>query len=162
MKKIISLISLVLIVGCLTGCTSNSETVDILFNKLQKQKIVDKNLELVDKVHYIDAGYIPSGETYYIYKNKDDKLISISYDTTTIFENGEYDYLVTIYYGVNINDDVVIYDNKEDAQNRAKVYSYEDGTYTSDNKYNLSNEKKYEVYKKKSLFGTKYKFELQK
>lgn len=161
MRKII--LSLLIIFGIifLTGCDSNRETVDILLNNLQNQKIVDSNLELVDKVHYIDAGPIPSGETYYIYKNKDNKLISISYDTTTIFETGEYDHLVTIYDDVNINKDVVIYDNKEDAQNRARIYTYIDGTYTSENKYKLSNIKKYEVYKKKILFFTKYKFQLQ-
>ena len=161
-KKIIFSLSIIFGLICLTGCESNSETVDILLNNLQKQKIVDKNLDLIDKVHYTNGGYIPSSATYYIYKNKDNQLIAISYDTKTIFEYGDYEYLVTIYYDVDVNTDVVIYDNREEAEQRAVVYSYMDGTYTSKNKYNLSNIKKYNVYKKKILLFTKYKFELQK
>lgn len=158
-KKILLCLLVIIEIICLTGCDSSNETVNILFDSLKKQKIVDNDLKLVDSFTDINAGIIPSRNTYYIYENTEGELLAINYDTNIFSEEK---YSITIYYDVEINSDIVIYENEEEILNKERFFLYEDETYTIENKYNLMEEKQYVVHKKRFLFFTKYKFELIK
>lgn len=158
-KKILLFLLIIIGIICLTGCDSKNETVNILFDSLKKQKIVDNDLNLVDSVIDINAGIIPSRNTYYIYKNTEGDLLAINYDTD-IFSKEKYS--IKIYYDVSINKDIVIYDNQEEILNEERFFIYGNETYTIENKYNLMEEKQYIVHEKSFLFYTKYKFELIK
>ena len=82
MKKKI-LLSLLIILGviCSTGCDSRSKSVDNLLTALQKEAILDKQLELIDKVSDVSTSLFLSKNTYYIYKDQNSKLLAINYDT---------------------------------------------------------------------------------
>lgn len=157
MKKKIFLCLLV-ICGflCLTGCDTNSETTDSLLSALQKEKIVDTDLTLVDKVSKIGTTLFYSQTTYYIYENSNDELIAINYDTDISSQN-EYDYSVAVYYDVSINNDI---EYLGDDTTPESYYSYQDGKKSEYNKYNLENKTDYLVYESKPLFSkTKYTIE---
>ena len=88
--------------------------------------------------------------------DKDLKLIAINYNTTT-FERVDYDYSVTIYDNVDIDENIQYI---EDVSTLGNFFSYKGGTYTEENKYIFSNEKKYNVDEKEFLFSKNYTFEL--
>lgn len=155
MKKVI--LSLMLLLGfiCLTGCDSNGNAVDGMLNTLKKDGIVDKNLVLVDKVTKTSTTLFLTKTTYYIYENQDSKLIAINYNTDISSKN-DYDYSVTIYNDISINDVEYI----DDSTNPEAYYTYQDGRKSESNKYELSNKKTYNVYENKTLFSkTNYKLE---
>ena len=158
MKKLIGLMCLVLTVICLTGCNANSEVVDKLLSSMKKQKIVEKDIELIDEVDSVFTGYLYSKTKYYIYETKDGKLLAITYIKDIHAEN-DYDYLVTIYKDVELNNDVEYLDDKSKYE---QTYSYIDGSVTDKNKYILNEKDKYAVKEKDSLLSTKYIFELRK
>lgn len=138
MKDKLILVLLAVIVSiCLVGCDTNSTSIDNLLNALQKEEIVDKNLELLDTI--IETEYlVPSRTTYYIYKESNSNIIAINYNTN-IYAKNDYDYSITIYYNVVYNEDLSTYDWNE---------------------YNLDNRKEYIVYETKPLFSkTKYSIE---
>lgn len=155
MKKILLSLLVVVSMFCLTACDSSSESVDNLLTALQEEKIVDTDLTLVDKVSKIGTTLFYSQTTYYIYENNNNELIAINYDTDISSKN-EYDYSVTIYYDVSINN--VEYLN--DDTTLESYYSYQDGKKSEYNKYNLEDKIEYLVYESKPLFSkTKYKIE---
>ena len=157
MKKTIFLCLLV-ICGflCLTGCDTSKETTDSLLTALQKEKIVDTDLTLIDKVSKIGTTLFYSQTTYYIYEDSNDKLIAINYDTDISSQN-EYDYSVAVYYDVSINNDI---EYLGDDTTPESYYSYQDGKKSEYNKYNLENKTDYLVYESKPLFSkTKYTIE---
>ena len=155
MKKILLSLLVVVSMFCLTACDSSSESVDNLLTALQEEKIVDTDLTLVDKVSKIGTTLFYSQTTYYIYENNNNELITINYDTDISSKN-EYDYSVTIYYDVSINN--VEYLN--DDTTLESYYSYQDGKKSEYNKYNLEDKIEYLVYESKPLFSkTKYKIE---
>lgn len=155
MKKILLSLFVVVSMFCLTACDSSSENVDNLLTAFQKEKIVNTDLTLVDKVSKIGTTLFYSQTTYYIYENNNNELIAINYDTNTSSKN-EYDYSVAIYYDVSINN--VEYLN--DDTTLESYYSYQDGKKSEYNKYNLEDKIEYLVYESKSLFSkTKYKIE---
>lgn len=155
-KKII--LSLLVICGFLflTGCDTNKETTDSLLTALQKEKIVDTDLTLIDKVSKIGTTLFYSQTTYYIYENSNDKLIAINYDTDISSQN-EYDYSVAVYYNVSVNSDIEYLDNDTTPEN---YYSYQNGKKSEYNKYVLESKTDYLVYESKPLFSkTKYTIE---
>lgn len=155
MKKILLSLLVVVSMFCLTACDSSSESVDNLLTALQEEKIVDTDLTSVDKVSKIGTTLFYSQTTYYIYENNNNELIAINYDTDISSKN-EYDYSVTIYYDVSINN--VEYLN--DDTTLESYYSYQDGKKSEYNKYNLEDKMEYLVYESKPLFSkTKYKIE---
>lgn len=155
MKKILLSLFVVVSMFCLTACDSSSENVDNLLTAFQKEKIVNTDLTLVDKVSKIGTTLFYSQTTYYIYENNNNELIAINYDTN-ISSKKEYDYSVAIYYDVSINN--VEYLN--DDTTLESYYSYQDGKKSEYNKYNLEDKIEYLVYESKSLFSkTKYKIE---
>ncbi|MBR3965116.1 MAG: hypothetical protein IKJ80_06890 [Clostridia bacterium] len=154
MKKKIFLCLLVICAFlCLTSCDTNEETSDVLLTALQEEKIVDADLILVDKVSKIGTTLFYSQTTYYIYKDCDNKLIAINYDTNISSQN-EYDYSVEVYYNVSVDNDV---EYLNDDTTPESYYSYQDGKKSEYNKYNLENKTDYLVYESKPLFSkTKY------
>lgn len=155
MKKILLSLFVVVSMFCLTACDSSGENVDNLLTAFQKEKIVNTDLTLVDKVSKIGTTLFYSQTTYYIYENSNNELIAINYDTNISSKN-EYDYSVAIYYDVSINN--VEYLN--DDTTLESYYSYQDGKKSEYNKYNLEDKIEYLVYESKSLFSkTKYKIE---
>jgi len=163
MKKTI-IFSLLIVFGlvCLTGCytDTNKEEVDILFKQLEKEKIVDKDLKLIETFYEQSNGYIPYSDVYYVYEDNHQKLTVIHYETNHSSKD-DYNYFIKIYYDVDVNNNVQLYDNVESLDYWV-FYSYGDGTYSTDKKYVLDNLKQYKVKKEKKLFFTKYKFELDK
>lgn len=156
MKKI--LLSLLVVVGmfCLTACDSNSENVDNLLTALQEEKIVDTDLTLVDKVSKIGTTLFYSQTTYYIYENNNNELIAINYDTDISSKN-DYDYSITIYSNVTINNDIEYLDDDASPES---YYVYADGKKSESSKYDFGNSTRYLVYESKPLFSkTKYRIE---
>jgi len=159
MKKIMGLISLVLTFGCLTGCNNtNTEITEKLLKSMKKEKIVEKNIELIDEVNDMFVGYIYNKTKYYIYKEENGDLIAISF-TNNIHEDLNCKYIVTLYNDVVLNND---FKYLEDTGTYEQFYTYKDGSSTDKNKYLLKDKNTYYVYEQESLFGTKYKFKLQK
>lgn len=156
MKKILLSLLIVVSMFCLTACDSSSENVDNLLTALQKEKIVDKNLKLIDKEVDIDAGIHISRTTYYIYENQNSELIAINYDTN-IYSKNDYDYSITIYSNVTVNNDIEYLDDDASPES---YYVYSDGKKSESSKYDFGNSTRYLVYESKPLFSkTKYKIE---
>lgn len=159
MKKILLCLLTFLGIIFLSGCNNvNVEKVEELLNSMKKQKIVEKDIELVDEVSSVYTGYLYSKTKYYIYETNDNKLLAISYENN-IHAKNDYDYIITIYNNLGINDDVEYLD---DTSGSEQFYTYKDGTSTDKNKYIFKEEIKYVVYEKESLFSTKYNFILKK
>ena len=145
-----------LIIFCLTGCDTNKETKDSLLDTLQREKIVDANLTLVDTETNVGTLLFITRTTYYIYKDSNNELIAINYDADNSSKNA-YDYSMTIYSNVTVNNDV---EYLEDGSVPESYYVYSDGKKTEVNKYDFSDSTRYLVYESKSLFSkTKYQFE---
>lgn len=156
MKKILLSLLVVFSVFCLTACDSSNESIDNLLTVLQKEKIVDKNLKLIDKVVDINAGIHISRTTYYIYENENSKLIAINYNTD-LYSKNDYDYSITIYSNVTINNDIEYLDDDVSLES---YYVYADGKKSESSKYYFGNSAKYLVYESKPLFSkTKYRIE---
>ncbi len=155
MKKILLILFVVFSIFYLPACDSSSQSIDNLLTAFQEEKIIDTDLTLIDKVSKIETTLFYSQTTYYIYKNNNNDLIAINYNTDISSKN-EYDYKVTIYYNVSTND-IEYLDNNTTLES---YYSYQDGKKSEYNKYNLENKIDYLVYESKSLFSkTKYKIE---
>lgn len=155
-KKMFLSLLVVFSIFCLTACDSSKNSVDNLLIALQKEKIVDTDLTLVDKVSKIGAGLFISKTTYYIYENNNGNLIAINYDTDIASKN-DYDYSITIYSNVTINNDIEYLD---DYGSLESYYAYADGKKSESSKYDFSNSTSYLVYKSKLLFfKTKYGIE---
>lgn len=156
MKKILLSLLVVFSIFCLTACDSSNQSVDNLLIALQKEKIVDTDLTLIDKVSKIGTTLFYSQTTYYIYENNNGNLIAINYDTDISSKN-DYDYLITIYSNVTINNDIEYLDDDTTLES---YYSYQDGKKSEYNKYNLEDKIDYLIYESKPLFSkTKYKIE---
>lgn len=142
----------ILSVFLLTGCNSNSKTVDELFKVLQKQNIIEKNLKLIDTDDRVFVGPVPGDRRKsYIYENKNSKLIAIHYETT---HNETIPYYVTIYRNVITKNVEFI-----DTNNTSLYYLYKDGKTSKEDKYNLdqAQQEKYNITYTKGIFGKKYK-----
>ncbi len=156
MKKILLSLLVVVSMFCLTACDSNSENVDNLLTALQEEKIVDTDLTLVDKVSKIGTTLFYSQTTYYIYENNNNELIAINYDTDISSKN-DYDYSITIYSNVTINNDIEYLDDDASPES---YYVYADGKKSESSKYDFGNSTRYLVYESKPLFSkTKYRIE---
>lgn len=156
MKKILLSLLVVFSVFCLTACDSSNESIDNLLTALQEENIVDKNLKLVDKEVDINAGIHISRTTYHIYENQNSELIAINYKTD-MYSKNDYDYSITIYSDVTINNDIEYLDDDASPES---YYIYSDGKKSEYSKYDFSNSTRYLVYESKSLFSkTKYKIE---
>lgn len=156
MKKILLSLLIVVSMFCLTACDSSSENVDNLLTALQKKKIVDIDLTLVDTESKIGTTLFYSQTTYYIYENNNNELIAINYDTD-IYSKNDYDYSITIYSNVTINNDIEYLDDDSSPES---YYVYADGKKSESSKYDFGNSTRYLVYESKSLFSkTKYRIE---
>ena len=142
MKKILLSLLVVVSMFCLTACDSNSENVDNLLTALQEEKIVDTDLTLVDKVSKIGTTLFYSQTTYYIYENNNNELIAINYDTDISSKN-DYDYSITIYSNVTINNDIEYLDDDASPES---YYVYADGKKSESSKYDFGNSTRYLVY----------------
>lgn len=96
-------------------------SIDNLLKAVQEEKTVDTNLILVGKVFKIGTTIFYSQITYYIYKNINNNLIVINYDTDISSKN-EYDYSVAIYYNVSVNNVKYL----DDDTTLESSYSYQD------------------------------------
>lgn len=143
----------VLLIVLLTGCNSNSKTVDELFKVLQKQKIIEKDLKLIDTVNKVYAGPVPSDSIKsYIYEDNNSNLIAIHYQTTY---NKSNPYYVIIYRNVTAKTVEFIEETTD------LFYRYKDGKISKENKYDLdeAQKEKYNITYTKGIFGKKYKVE---
>ena len=157
MRKIICFaLILVLSLTFLTGCDASPKDVNKLLKTMEKQKIVDKKVQLVDTVYCRSSGLFPSSTQYYIYKS-DSGLIAIHYERI-ISKNYKYTFMVTIYNNVTLNNGTVEY--VEDASTHSFYCIYQDGTISIQNKYVFNDENKteYKVYEGIGLFSKRYIF----
>lgn len=148
MKKMMFCLLIVFSLFCLPACDSSRDSVDGLLVFLQEEDIVDENLILTDKMNKINTGILPSSKSFYIYENENSELIAINYDTN-IYSKNDYDYLISIYFNVSVNEDIEYYDDLS----LESYYSYSNGTMSECCKYNLENKISYAVYKSNSVFS---------
>lgn len=154
MKKILVNMLIVTIIFCLSACGTSQENVNNLLSALQKEQIVDSNLTLIDTVTEVGTVLFITKTTYYIYETSDNELIAINYETEHSSSN-EYDYSVTTYYNVSLNDVEYI----DDYMGLENYCSYQNGKKSIYNKYNFDKKQTYVVYESKPLFfKTNYKF----
>lgn len=155
-KRLFVCLLIVFSIFCLTGCDSSSESIDNLLTALTKEKIVDKNLKLIDTEVDINAGIHISRTTYYIYENQNSELIAINYNTN-IYSKNDYDYSIIIYSNVTINNDIEYLDDDASPES---YYVYANGKKSEFSKYDFDNSTRYLVYESKPLFSkTKYRIE---
>ncbi len=150
---IFCLFSVFLLVGCESSKGDRSKIVDALKN----EKIISDSMEQIDVVSYKHWSLEwCETDNYYIYRDKDLKTIAIKYEQNTS-KDSKYDHLVTIYYGVIINNDVSLI-NSEAAtcDSGHSYYKYQNGEYTDDNRYEFSMKKEYYATEKSALFTGKY------
>lgn len=154
MKKLLLCILIVFCLLCLPAYDSGTDSVDSLLEFMQEEDIVDDNLILIDKMSKINAGIIPSSKSYYIYETESSDLIAINYDTN-VYSKNDYDFLITIYKSVTVNENIEYYDDLSSEN----YYSYLNGKVSEDCKFSLENKTEYAVCKSNSLFSkNKYKF----
>ena len=158
MKKMLCIFSLLLCVLCLCGCETNQDDREKIVDALKKEKIISDSMEQIDTQSY---SHWPlewcETDNYYIYKDKDSKMIAIQYENNSYSKDSEYDHLVTIYYDVTINNDV----NSISSENAIcdsdhSYYKYQNGKYTDNGKYELGTAKKYYATEESALFRGKY------
>lgn len=157
MKKVLCFFCLLICTLYLCGCESNQEDKTKIFTALKKEKIISDSMEQIDTQTYSVWMYEwCSKTTYYIYKDKDSKMIAINYDNKKYLKDNEYDHLVTIYYDVTINNDVVLINSEDVTCNENGYYSYQNGEYTDNDRYQFGTIKKYYANERSSLFKRKY------
>lgn len=154
-NKILLLILLIIPVLFSTGCEASEKERNNLLNALKRDKIVSRKLESVNYFVDVNAGIIPTRTTYYIYKDTDNSLTAISYESDYSSEH-DYDYLVTVYHKVTENKNYETITDDE-AYVEENYYIYEDGTKSIEEKYNLEDMKVYEVTEKTSFIFSKLK-----
>ena len=154
MKRLITCILIMIISISLFGCYSNGGEDKSVLKSLKDEKIVDKDLKLIDEVTEI---YTINGRqeyTYSIYENDDSELVAIFYENKSM-SNTDYDYVIRIYTDVTENDVEYI----EDTNSLDNYYKYKDGKKSETNKYDMFDAKEYYAYKKESKLKVIYKFE---
>lgn len=158
MKKVLCVFSLLICILCLCGCESNEKDKSKIFTALKNEKIISDSMEQIDTESY---NHWPlewcKTENYYIYKDKDSKMIAIKYENNRYSKDSEYDHLVTIYYDVTINNDVNTI-SSEDAicDSDHSYYKYQNGEYTDKSRYEFGTKKEYYATEKSALFKGKY------
>lgn len=158
MKKVLCIFSLLICILCLCGCESNEKDKSKIFTALKNEKIISDSMEQIDTESY---NHWPlewcKTENYYIYKDKDSKMIAIKYENNRYSKDSEYDHLVTIYYDVTINNDVNTI-SSEDAicDSDHSYYKYQNGEYTDNSRYEFGTKKEYYATEKSALFKGKY------
>ena len=83
----------------------------------------------------------------------------IIYQFIKIFQHlkdNEYDHLVTIYYDVTINNDVNLINSEDVTCDENGYYSYQNGEYTDNGRYQFGTKKEYYATEKSALFKGKY------
>ena len=157
MKKILYVFSLLICISCLCGCESNQDDRDKILTALKKEKIISDSAEQIDTQTYSVWGSEWCQKSkYYIYKDKDSKMIAIKYENKQYLKDNEYDHLVTIFYDVTINDNVNILNSEDVSCNENGNYYYQNAEYTDNARYEFGNSKMYYATKKSVLFKGKY------
>lgn len=154
MKRLVICILIMIMSISLFGCYSNGGEDKSVLKSLKDEKIVDKDLELIDEVTDV---YTVNGRqeyTYSIYENDDAELVAIFYENKSR-SNTDYDYVIRIYTDVTVDEVEYI----DDIRSLDQYYKYKDGKISENNKYDMSSMKEYYAYKKESMSGVSYKFE---
>ena len=146
MKRIISVLLVIsILLLSLTGCDAGSEASEDIFEALQKQKFIEKDLEYVDTVTKVTAGLFLTRTTYYIYQDQESNLIAINIDKN-IYKKYDYDYVATVYCDVTVDSNVHYV---EDTSSLELFYTYTaDHTKSRNNKYVMKEASRYNIYKK--------------
>ena len=138
----------------LFGCFSTGGEDKSILDSLMDEKLVDKDLKLIDEVTEIGTTLFRSEDTYCIYETGDSELIAIMYEDKSIYST-DYDYIVRIYTKVSTNKVEYI----DDTSSLESWCEYKDGKMSEENKYSMTNVKEYYAYKKESKSGVSYEFE---
>ena len=158
MRKIILSVLCLFSIFILAGCESNQEDKTKIFTALKSEKIISDSMEQIDIMSY---NHWPlercKKDNYYIYKDKDSKMIAIKYENNSYSKNSEFDHLVTIYFDVTTNNDAKTI-SSEDAicDSDHSYYKYQNGEYTDNSRYEFETKKEYHATEKSSLFKGKY------
>lgn len=118
-----------------------------MYDKLQDQNIIDKNMKFVDSVTEVETVLFILKNTFYIYQNDNDNYIAIKYTKTGHKKNEKCDYKIYIYHNVKVRNDIKLLDSG-DIGNMEKYSIYKNGKYTYENKY--YNESSNEIYSLKN------------
>lgn len=155
-KKVLCIFGLLICVLGLCGCESTQKSRTEIFTALKNKKIISNSMEQIDIQTYSSWGLEwCSSKSYYIYKDKDSKMVAISYEYIGHLKDNEYDHLVTVFYDVTINNHFNLI-NSEDVSCEDGYYSYQNGEHTDNRKYEFGTSKQYEVRVNKGLFKDKY------
>lgn len=157
MKKVVCVFSLLICILCLCGCESSQEDRGKIFNALKDKKIISDSMEQIDTETYrVWSLEWCSSSKYYIYKDKDSKMVAIKYEDEQHLKDNEYDHLVTIFYDVTINNDVNLINSEDVTCDEDGYYLYQNGEYTDNSRYEFGSSKEYEVRVKEGWFKDKY------
>lgn len=156
MKKVFFCLIIAICILLITACDSSKATVNDLFNLLKEEQIIDESSELVDKVVKTNAGIIPSITSYYVYKTENSELVAVNYDMN-IHSKNDYDYLISVYFTVSVNEDIEYVDDTSSLEN---FYSYSNGKSSIRSKYNFESKVNYSVYESNPLFSKKTKYKI--
>ena len=157
MRKLLCFFSLIICTLCLCGCESNQEDRTKIFTALKNEKIISDSMKQIDTQTYSVWSFEwCSKSKYYIYKDKDSKMIAIEYNNKQHLKDNEYDHLVTIYYDVTINNDVNLINSEDVTCDENGYYSYQNGEYTDNGRYQFGTKKEYYATEKSALFKGKY------
>ena len=150
-------ISLILIIFLVCGCESNQKDRELLFKALKDSKIISKSMEQIDlQHHYYYASEWCYKTNYYIYKDKNSKMIAVTYRKSNN-SNDDYDHLIEVYKDVKINKDIRYLSSDDDEGcNDTEKYSYSDDRISFDERYSFEKSKEYKAREKSSFFKGKY------
>ena len=141
LKKILCVFCLMICIFGLCGCESSESDRDKILNALKKENIISDSMEQIDIMSY-NSWPLEwcTTDNYYIYKDKNSKIIAITYEKTSHLKDSKYDHLVTICDGSH------------------SYYKYQNGEYTDNSRYNINtqNQTQYEVTIKNGFFKDKY------
>lgn len=158
MRKIILSVLCLFSIFVLAGCESNQEDKAKIFAALKSEKIISDSMEQIDIISY-NRWLLEWCKTdnYYIYKDKDSKMIAIKYENNRYLKNSEFDHLVIIYFDVTINNDAKNISSEEAiCDSEHSYYKYQNDEYTDNSRYEFRTRKEYHATKKSSLFKGKY------
>ena len=91
MRKLLCFFSLIICTLCLCGCESNQEDRIKIFTALKNEKIISDSMKQIDTQTYSVWSFEwCSKSKYYIYKDKDSKMIAIEYNNKQHLKDNEY------------------------------------------------------------------------
>lgn len=154
MKKFLLCILFFIISVLVTGCEVDDEVRNELFESLQKQEIIEEDLDFITSFTSKNIGLFISSKTYDLYKDDDDNIIGIYYFSCSGNNYCNSDYKIEI-YDIEVEDEELIEIDEDDLGGYEHYYIMDDKYYENIN-YDLTLKDEYFVTEHKKFFFFKY------